>query len=185
MKSRVLPVVCLAAAFLVSQACEKTPVVMPAPPEGMEVDSSSFVWMRINVKKSTHVKEITVEEDSSYTIVLPDGDPYVYLEPFASGLPAENTVFAFEYKAENPIDKTEFFFVDGEDGLDASHAQSGQGAAPTVSYAFSMSFIPLVFWNPSNVMISFPLISKAGTMQLSVGLPSTRTAQRPHMFPLQ
>ncbi|MBO8477760.1 MAG: hypothetical protein IAB80_02520 [Bacteroidetes bacterium] len=129
MKSRVLPVVCLAAAFLAPQACEKTPVVTPAPPEGMEVDSSSFVWMRINVKKSTHVKEITVEEDSSYTIVLPDGDPYVYLEPFASGLPAENTVFAFEYKAENPIDKTEFFFVDGEDGLDASHAQSGQGAA--------------------------------------------------------
>lgn len=117
------------AVLMASAACERTADMAGlVPPVDMGVDSSSFVWMGISIEKSLNVREITQEDDGSYTIVLPDGDPYVFLEPFDSGLPEDNTVFAFEYKAENPVDKTEFFFIDGTAGLDASHAQSGQGA---------------------------------------------------------
>lgn len=96
-----------------------------------EADSSKFTWMEVNLEKNTHVKELTQEDDGSYTIVLPTSDPYIYMLPFENDLPAENTVFAVEYMAENPIDKTEFFFADAEDGVNGSHAMSGKGADAT------------------------------------------------------
>lgn len=100
-------------------------------PPGQILDSSAFVRMKIDADYKDNVKDLILENDSSYTIILPAGDPYLMLLPLDEALPAENTVFAFEYKAENPIDKTEFFFVDAESGLNASNAQSGPGAGAT------------------------------------------------------
>ena len=110
--------------LLMPLACKpETPVTPPDPTE-------DYVWIEPNIERTgTHVAELRQETDGSWTITLPDNDPYIYFFPFEQDLPAENTVIAFEYQAENPIDKTQCFFLDAVDGLNAAHAQDGPGAA--------------------------------------------------------
>lgn len=113
---------------LMAVSCENTGYQERPEFPGSGLDSSAFVRMNIDLEYVKHVKSLVQEADGSYTIVLPDGDPYIKFLPFEADLPAENTVFALEYKAENPIDKTEFFFIDAEGTTDAARAQSGPGA---------------------------------------------------------
>ena len=113
---------------LMAVSCENTGYQERPEFPGSGLDSSAFVRMNIDLEYVKHVKSLVQEADGSYTIVLPDGDPYIKFLPFEADLPAENTVFALEYKAENPIDKTEFFFIDAEGATDAARAQSGPGA---------------------------------------------------------
>lgn len=123
MKKNLFPIMaCLP--LLMPLACKpETPVTPPDPTE-------DYVWIEPNIERTgTHVAELRQEADGSWTITLPDNDPYIYFFPFEQDLPAGNTVLALEYQAENPIDKTQCFFLDAVDGLNAAHAQDGPGAA--------------------------------------------------------
>ena len=103
----------------------ESPVVPPPPPAPEE----NHVRIEPDpVKTGSHVAKLEMQEDSSWLIVLPASDPYIYFLPLEEALPAENTVLAFEYRAEYPIDKTQCFFLDAVDGLNAAHAQDGPGA---------------------------------------------------------
>ena len=109
-----------------SAACRPdNPVPDPDPTE-------NYVWIEPNIERTgAHVALLEKQDDGSYLIELPTSDPYIYFFPFEEDLPGENTVLAFEYKAENAIDRTQCFFIDAEEGLNAAHAQDGPGAAAT------------------------------------------------------
>ena len=109
-----------------SAACRPdNPVPDPDPTE-------KYVWIEPNIERTgTHVALLEKQDDGSYLIELPASDPYIYFFPFEEDLPGENTVLAFEYKAENAIDRIQCFFIDAEEGLNAAHAQDGPGAAAT------------------------------------------------------
>lgn len=90
------------------------------------------VSLEIDVTQAGHVKSLAKEDDGSYTIVLPDNaDPYIYLLPLESEIDAANTVLAFEYTADDPIDRIETFFWNKANKYDAAYATfiAGAGAA--------------------------------------------------------
>ena len=105
-----------AALLLGSAACRPdNPAPDPDPTE-------KYVWIEPNIERTgTHVALLEKQDDGSYLIELPASDPYIYFFPFEEDLPGENTVLAFEYKAENAIDRTQCFFIDAEEGLNAEY----------------------------------------------------------------
>ena len=99
----------------------KTPEIPDKEAQPME--------LKIDISQDGHVGGITQEEDRSYTITLPDNaDPYIYMLPIEEDLDPENTVLAFEYQAEDPIDKMEVFFWNDASKYDAAYATFIAGA---------------------------------------------------------
>lgn len=124
MKTSEFAVVALGLVPVLALSCRKEAVPVPEPDP-----TENYVWIEPNVERTgTHVARLEQQEDGSWLIELPANDPYIYFMPLEEDLPAENNVLAFEYTAENPIDRTQCFFIDAEDGLNASHAQDGPGA---------------------------------------------------------
>ena len=116
-----------AAAFLMVVGCEETEIPGKAPE--LPVGEYNPVSLGIDVSQDGHVGGITQEDDGSYTIVLPDnGDPYIYLLPLEEDIEADNNVLAFEYMAEDPIDKMEVFFWNDGSKYDAAYSAFIAGA---------------------------------------------------------
>lgn len=101
-------------------------------PPAMELDSTTFVWIEPNIKRTgAHLAQFEKLSDGSFYIVLPENDPYMHFFGLEEDLPAENTVFAFEYKAENPIDKIQCFFAGPKNVVNAAHSQDAPGVPAT------------------------------------------------------
>ena len=106
----------------------KTPEIPDKEAQPME--------LKIDISQDGHVGGITQEEDGSYTITLPDNaDPYIYMLPIEEDLDPENTVLAFEYQAEDPIDKMEGFFWNDASKYDAAYATFIAGADAASEWA--------------------------------------------------
>lgn len=106
----------------------KTPEIPDKEAQPME--------LKIDISQDGHVGGITQEEDRSYTITLPDNaDPYIYMLPIEEDLDPENTVLAFEYQAEDPIDKMEVFFWNDASKYDAAYATFIAGADAASEWA--------------------------------------------------
>ena len=106
----------------------KTPEIPDKEAQPME--------LKIDISQDGHVGGITQEEDGSYTITLPNNaDPYIYMLPIEEDLDPENTVLAFEYQAEDPIDKMEVFFWNDASKYDAAYATFIAGADAASEWA--------------------------------------------------
>lgn len=110
------------------------------------------------------VNSLTVEttEDSTWIITITDGDPYLFLKPLEMDVPAENKAFAFEYKAENTIDKTQVFFADENQEVDIINSVFGKSAPATDE------------WSPYSIRLTKQLKAsgwgkKGETMRLDLG----------------
>lgn len=110
------------------------------------------------------VNSLTVEttEDSTWIITVTDGDPYLFLKPLEMDVPAENKAFAFEYKAENTIDKTQVFFADENQEVDIINSVFGKSASATDE------------WSPYSIRLTKQLKAsgwgkKGETMRLDLG----------------
>lgn len=101
----------------------------PTRAPGIPETEEQPMELKIDVSQKGHVGDMYMEEDGSYTIILPDNaDPYVYMLPIEEELDPENTVLAFEYMAEDPIDKMEVFFWNAATKYDAAYATFIAGA---------------------------------------------------------
>ena len=106
----------------------KTPEIPDKEAQPME--------LKIDISQDGHVGGITQEEDGSYTITLPNNaDPYIYMLPIEEDLDPENTVLAFEYQEEDPIDKMEVFFWNDASKYDAAYATFIAGADAASEWA--------------------------------------------------
>lgn len=106
----------------------KTPEIPDKEAQPME--------LKIDISQDGHVGGIAQEEDGSYTITLPNNaDPYIYMLPIEEDLDPENTVLAFEYQAEDPIDKMEVFFWNDASKYDAAYATFIAGADAASEWA--------------------------------------------------
>lgn len=111
--------------FMASGCETDVPVKSPETPD----QEALPVELKIDVTNDGHVGSLSEEEDGSYTIVLPDNaDPYIYTLPLEENLDIENTVLAFEYQAEDPVDKMEVFFWNDGNKYDAAYATFIAGA---------------------------------------------------------
>lgn len=110
-----------ALAFFVS--CEE----VSGPDIGHAPENTIEVKMYID-EESVNSVTVETQEDSSWVITITDGDPYVFLLPLDMDVPAENKAFAFEYKAENAIDKTQVFFADEKGNVDIVNSAFGNTA---------------------------------------------------------
>ena len=101
----------------------------PTRAPGIPETEAQPMELKIDVSQKGHVGDMYMEEDGSYTIILPDNaDPYVYMLPIEEELDPENTVLAFEYMAEDPVDKMEVFFWNAATKYDAAYATFIAGA---------------------------------------------------------
>lgn len=115
----------IAAAIVAATGCEET----AGPDRAPGLPATEPVGLRIDVTQNGHVGGLSQEEDGSYTIVLPDNaDPYIYFLPLEGNIGSDNNVLAFEYQAEDSIDKMEVFFWNDGNKYDAAYSSFIPGA---------------------------------------------------------
>ncbi len=147
----------LSGALAALASCEtaSVPGIDHAPERGVEVR------MFIN---DTTANSATVEtlNDSTWVITITGGDPYIFMKGLEMDVPSQNKAFAFEYMAENTIDKTQVFFADKDQNVDIENSVFGASAPATEE------------WTPYSIRLTKQLSAsgwgKEGeTMRLDLG----------------
>lgn len=77
-----------------------------------------------------HTCDLTVNQDSSYTMVTTNGDPVVFTTGFQEDLLDEYCVFEFEYTSSAEINNLQLFFTHGKE-INVSHSGNYGSMAAT------------------------------------------------------